>query len=180
MIFLERMQMKKVYATVAILLAGIFLAAISVAHAQWSAISSGYAVTTDHHGVDVPLGTLITAIAGTTNPNVASVTFLWHYPNETVAYEVNVPVWSNGSTYDGKLIYYANSSYIPDAIGDWGVQALFIGEGGTTKANHTDVVRIRATSFNTIPDVPIVGTAGAIAAMILGLGVFLHKRKRQF
>ena len=126
--------MKKVYATVAILLAGIFLAAISVANAQWSAISSGYAITTDYHGIDVPLGALVTATAGTTDANVTSVTFLWHYPdNETVAYEVNVPVWSNGSTYDGKLIYYANSSYIPDVLGDWGVQALFIGEGGTKK-----------------------------------------------
>ena len=173
--------MKKVYATVAILLAGIFLAAISVANAQWSAISSGYAITTDYHGIDVPLGALVTATAGTTDANVTSVTFLWHYPdNETVAYEVNTQVWSNGSTYDGKLIYYANSSYIPDVLGDWGVQALFIGEGGTKKANHNDVIRIRSTSLNTIPDVPIVGTAGAIVAMLLGLGLFLHKRKRQF
>jgi hypothetical protein len=171
--------MKIAYAMIAILFAGMFLAIPSVAHAQWSAINSGYAITTDYHGKAVPIGTLVTATAGTTDAEVKSVTFLWHYPdNETVAYEVNVQVWSNGSTYDGKLIYYATSSYIPDVLGDWGVQALFIGEGGTKKANHDDVVRIRATSFNTIPDLPVVGTAGAIATMLLGLGMFLHKKKK--
>jgi hypothetical protein len=170
--------MKIAYAVMVALLVGIF-SATSVAHAQWSAISSGYAVTTDYHGENVPLGVLVTALAGTTDANIDNVTFLWKYPNATVAYtEANVPVWSNGSTYDGKLIYYATSSYTPDVLGDWGVQALFIGENGQTKANHDDVVMIRATSINTIPDLPVVGTAGAVMAMLIGLGLFLHKKKK--
>jgi len=173
--------MKIVYVTVAILLVGILFAVTSIVHAQWDAINSGYAVTTDYHGIEVPPGTLVTAIAGTTDPEVKNVTFLWKYPdNETVVYEVNVQVWTNGSTYDGEIIYYANSSYTPDAIGDWGVQALFIGENGKQKANHDDVVMIRSTSFNTIPDLPVVGTAGAITTMLLGLGLFLRKKKKQF
>jgi len=162
-----------------ILLAGIFLVAASVAHAQWDAINSGYAVTTDYHGIEVPPGTLVTATAGTTDANVQNVTFLWKYPNETIAYtKADVQVWSNGSTYDGKLIYYAKSSYTPDVLGDWGVQAFFIGNDGKTKAGIDDVIQIRATSFNVIPDLPVVGTAGAITAMILGLGFFLHKKKK--
>ena len=40
------------------------------------------------------------------------------------------------------------------------------------------MVKIRATSFNTIPDLPVVGTAGAIATMLLGLGMFLYKKKK--
>lgn len=151
----------------------------NMAFAQWEAISSGYAITTDYHGMIVPPGALVTATAGTTNPNVVSVTFLWKDPTETVKYEINVVVWSNGSTYNGKTIYYANSSYTPDIIGDWGVQALFIGEGGTVKANHADVVRIRATSFNVIPDLPVIGTAGAATTMLLGLGLFLYLKRRQ-
>ncbi|MEM3697193.1 MAG: hypothetical protein QXQ94_06810 [Candidatus Bathyarchaeia archaeon] len=150
-----------------------------MAFAQWEAISSGYAVTTDYHGMIVPPGALVTATAGTTNPNITSVTFLWKDPNETVKYEINVAVWSNGSTYNGKLIYYANSSYMPDIVGDWGVQALFIGEGGTVKANHADVVRIRATSFNVVPDLPVIGTAGAATTMLLGLGLFMYLKKRR-
>jgi len=153
---------------------------VNVTFAQWDAISSGYAVTTDYHGKIVPPGTLVTAIAGTIDPNVISVTFLWKYPSsETVAYEINVPVWSNGSKYNEKTIYFANSSYIPNVIGDWGVQALFIGEGGTVKANHADVIKIRSTSLNVVPDLPVIGTAGAAATMILGFGVFLYRKKRQ-
>lgn len=169
--------MKKAYGIILILLV-IFLAAAGVVKAQWSAINSGYAVTTNYHGIEVPPGTLVTATAGTTDTNVKNVTFLWKSPDKTVAYEEDVPVTSNGSTYEGKPIYYAQSSYRPDVLGDWGVQALFIGEGGTQKANHDDVVKIRATSFNTIPDLPVVGTAGALVSMLFGLGLFLHKKKQ--
>jgi hypothetical protein len=170
--------MKIAHAMVVALLVGIF-SATSVAYAQWSAISSGYAVTTDYHGEEVPLGALVTALAGTTDADIDNVTFLWKYPDENVVYtEANVPVWSNGSTYDGKLIYYATSSYTPDVLGDWGVQALFIGEDGKTKADHDDVVMIKATSINTIPDLPVVGTAGALMTMLLGLSLLLHKKKK--
>jgi hypothetical protein len=151
---------------------------VNVASAQWDAINSGYAVTTDYHGQIVPPGTLVTAIAGTTDQNVINVTFLWKYPNETVVYETNVPVSPNGSQYDGKLIYYAISSYTPKVVGDWGVQAIFIGEGGTIKANHTDVIQIRATSWYVTPDLPVVGTAGAAVIMIFGFGVFLYNKKK--
>jgi len=41
--------------------------------------------------------------------------------------------------------------------------------------NETGIEKIRAVSFNTIPDIPVAGTAGAV--MLLGLGVFLHKKK---
>jgi hypothetical protein len=173
--------MKISYTIIAVLLVGILLAVANVAYAQWDAINSGYAITTDYHGVEVPPGTLVTATAGTTDPDVQNVTFLWKYPNETVVYtEVNVPVQSNGSMWDGKLIYYANSSYIPDVLGDWGVQALFIGKEGKTKANHNDVIMIRATSFNVVPDFPLIGTAGALTSMLLSFGLFLHKKKRLY
>jgi hypothetical protein len=177
----EKHLMKAVVRATLTLIVTLFLSLmVNVSSAQWDAINSGYAVTTDYHGKIVPLGTLVTAIAGTTDPNVASITFLWKHPSsETVAYEINVPVWSNGSEYNGKTIYYANSSYTPNVIGDWGVQALFIGEGGKVKANHADVIKIRATSFNVVPDLPVIGTAGAAATMILGFGVFLYRKKRQ-
>jgi len=152
---------------------------VNLACAQWDALNSGYAVTTDCHGIEVPPGTLVTATAGTTDTDVENVTFLWKYPNETIAYtEANVPVQSNGSMWDGKLIYYAHSLYMPDVLGDWGVQALFIGKDGRTKANYNDVIMIRATSINVVPDFPVVGTAGALVSMLLGLTLFLHKRKR--
>ena len=163
----------------AILAMILVILGINLAIAQWSAISSGYAVTTDYHGKEVPPGTLVTATAGTTDADVENVTFLWKDPDENIVNtEANVLVWSNGTTYDGKLIYYAQSSYTPDIIGDWGVQALFIEKDGKPKANHKDVVMIRATSFNVIPNIPIIGTAGAMISMLLGLSLFLLKRSK--
>ena len=37
---------------------------------------------------------------------------------------------------------------------------------------------IKATSLNVIPDFPVVGTAGALVVMLLGLNLFM-RRKRQ-
>jgi hypothetical protein len=169
--------MKKAYAII-VILSAIFITAVGVANAQWSAISSGYAVTTDYHGTDAPLGTVVTAIAGTTNTDVVNVTFLWKCNDVIQFRDENKPVRSNGTTYNGKLIYYANSSYRLDAIGDWGVQALFIGNSGTTKVDYPNVIKVRATSVNAVPDLPVVGTAGALVTMLFGLGLFLHKKRQ--
>lgn len=170
------MKVSNTMIVVVALLMGMLLASVSITYAQWNALASGYAVTTDCHGVDVLPGTLVTAIAGTTDSNVEKVTFLWKYPNKTVAFEETKPVYTNGTTYKGKTVYYANSSYIPDVAGDWGVQALFIGAGGKEKAKHEDVIKIRATSFNVVPDFPVVGVAGALAVMILSLYFFTRKK----
>jgi len=176
--FLERIQMKIGYAIVVVLLVGISFGVANVAYGQLDATRIVYSVTTDYHGIDVPIGTLVTATAGTTDTDVQNVTFLWLYPNETVAHtDANVQVWSNGSTFDGELIFFAQSSYRPDVLGDWGVIAFFIGEGGRTKHDIDDVIRIRATSFYLIPDLPTVGTAGAAATMLLGLGLYIRKKK---
>jgi len=151
---------------------------VNAVHAQWSALNSGYAVTTDYHGKEVMPGMPVTATAGTTDTNVKRVTFLWKDPDKSIVYVETVDVWQNGSQWDGKIIYYAQSSYEPNVRGDWGVQALFIGEGGTKKAQVEDTIMIRGTSFLVIPDFPVVGTVGALMAMILGLSLFAHKKRK--
>jgi len=152
--------------------------------AQWSTLNSGYAVTTNYHGKEVPPGALVTATAGTTNTNVKNVTFKWKYPNGTVAFiDENITVWSNGTKWTNSsgsyLIYYAQSQHTLDVFGDWGVQAFFVGNGGRTKANIECTIKIRATSFNVIPNIPILGTAGATMIMIISFGLFLKKKKKQ-
>ena len=153
---------------------------VQIASAQWSALNSGYAVTTDYHGKNAPLGAVVTATAGTTNPMVKNVTFIWKC-NETEQFrEENIPVESNGTKWpnsSGDLIYYAQSQHRIEVYGDWGVQAFFIGEDGTAKAGVNCTLQIRATSFNVIPIAPVLGTVGAAMAMIISFGVFL-KRKR--
>lgn len=158
------------------------LASISVVYAPWQTLGTGYAITTDHHGVDVLPGTPVTATAGTLDPDVVNVTFRWHMPNETVRWEVTKPVAPNGTWgewNDGTpaLILYANDSQILDVIGDWGVQAFFRDEKGTDRAGLTDVIKIRAESFNVIPEVPL-GTIAVTLSMLAALGIFALKRKR--
>ena len=82
--------------------------------------------------------------------------------------------WNNGTW---KLIKYAHSTQIPDVLGDWGVQAFFQDSTGRERSGLDDVIKIRATSFNVVPEIPIVGTAGAIATMLFGFWLYTKRRK---
>jgi len=182
-------EMKLQFLVVAMLFAILLVFAnINIAQAQWSAITSGYAVTTNWHGEDVPLGQLVTATAGTTDPSVKSVEFRWLYPNGTEAWNVrnftlltspypppNVPQevinYQNSST-----IWYTQNAQTPDEVGNWTVQTIFH-DTGRIRGQYSDIVRIRATSFFAIPEVPF-GTVAILLSTFAVLGVYLIKRKR--
>jgi len=192
---------------VAMLLASLLiLASVSIAEAQWDALSSGYAVTTNYHGKIVPIGLLVTAIAGTNDSTVKTVEFIWHFPNGTVCADIpGIPVfgpyktpkvppgvpeeivdWAglrDGSGDPGHFpqvdVWYANNTQRPDVIGDWGVQAVF--HDGVLSAHHirgknSDTVAIRATSFNTVPEVPF-GTIAILLGWFGVLGIFALRKK---
>ena len=165
----------------------------------WSALGSGYAVTTDYQGMLVFVPENVTATAGTTEhpeangdlggrvpqfPDVTQVRFRWMPPNGS-----GVPEWltglitleDSGENYtdkDGEFwdIYTANDTQTIEVIGDWGVQAWFYDENGTLR-NQTGIEKIRATSFEAIPDVPY-GTIAAFLAMFGALTIFAIKKKR--
>jgi hypothetical protein len=147
-------------------------------------LSSGYYITTNYHGQEVPMGTLIIATAYTTDTRVDAVTFIWRQPDSSEAFrDSDVPVVSNGTTFNGNAVYKATSSYTPLIVdGDWGVQAIFLGDGGKTVLglDVDDVIKIKATSFNTffvVPEFPIAGTAGSLLAMLAGFGYYIRSRK---
>ncbi|MCK4933932.1 hypothetical protein KAS06_04605, partial [Candidatus Bathyarchaeota archaeon] len=75
-----------------------FLVFVNVVYAPWSTLGTGYAITSDYHGIDVFPGIPITITAGTLDPSVTQVTFRWHMPNDTARWEVTVPVSPNGTT----------------------------------------------------------------------------------
>ena len=183
------------YYMVLFLSASILLSlSFNLACAQWSAINSGYAVTTNWHGKEVPLGQSVTAWAGTTNSSVYQVEFKWKNETGHVIYDVIVTDIVNYITPDyppdapqeikewatnnpNITIFYANNTQIPNSYGEWSVQVFFYAPGGHLMGNGTDIIKIKATSFNVIPDIPILGTAGALTAMLLGLGFFLHRNR---
>jgi hypothetical protein len=125
-----------------------------------------YLVTSNYHGVDTPLGADVTVTATTNDPTITQVTFLWKDAAKNLRFTDVVPV------VDGT----AQSTHQPDSVGDWGVQALFQGPDGTTKEGVDLVMGIRATSFFVIPEIPLLGTAGASVAMILGLAYMMKRR----
>jgi hypothetical protein len=127
-----------------------------------------YEATSNYHGIDTPLYANVIVTASTTDPSIFQVTFLWKDAAENIMFTDVVPI-SGGS---------AQSTHQPDSIGDWGVQTFFQGPDGKTKEGVELVIKTRATSFNVIPEIPLIGTAGASIAMIGGLA-FKLKRKNQ-
>jgi len=175
----------------------LFLANANIAQAQWPAMSSGYAVTTNWHGIDVPIGEDILAIAGTTDDAVDNVTFKWLDPGGTVRREFDVdisigyetPIVPSGVPQDiadwadnnqGIIVYYAQDTYEdPDMIGDWAVQAYFNDEDDpikTLRGKNSDIIAIRATSFNVVPEVPF-GTIVISLSMFGTLSAFILKKR---
>lgn len=139
-------------------------------------LSSGYAVTSNYHGKDVPPGANVVVTAMTTDWRVDKVTFIWKNAAGQTVFTETKPVFTNGTKFNNKLVRYAISTYSPNTMGDWGVQAKFLDAYSFCRCTCTVRLATRATSFNVIPEVPIIGTAGASIAMLAG---FTYKVKRK-
>jgi len=170
---------KKLIGLMTALILFILLPAV---HAPLSTLGTGYAVDSDYHGVDVIIGNPVNVTAYTLDTTIYKVTFKWNAPNGTEGVWIDTfpllndgtGTWNNGTT---ATIRYAYSIHNPDSIGDWGVKVLFQGPGGKTKENLDEVVQIRATSFNAVPEVPL-GTIMILIAMFGALGVLAMRKRR--
>jgi hypothetical protein len=140
-------------------------------------LSSGYAVTSNYHGVNAPIGANVIVTAKTTDSKAAYVQFIWKDPAGHIIWQENVTLSRNGETYKGKAVYSAQSTHQPTIIGDWGVQAKFFTSNHNQCGYIVDTrLATRATSFNVVPELPIIGTAGAAVAMVFGLMLFKRKQ----
>jgi len=155
----------------------------SAVYAPWTTLGTGYAITSNVHGIDILPGTPVTVTAGTLDNRVVNVTFRWHRPNESVAWEDVVNVWTNGTMGQWNngtwaLIRYAQDTHVPDEVGEWGVQAFFQDSEGRDRAGLEDVIKIKATSFNAVPEIPL-GTIAAAATMFVAFGLFIIVKKKR-
>jgi hypothetical protein len=178
--------MKTKFPIITLLLVTLFIASVN---APLATLNSGYAIWTNYHGIDIPPGTEVTATAGTTEhpdssahnklPNVTAVRFRWMPPGlPDFNSSLKTLTW-NGTLHDGVWpIYTANDTQALDVIGDWGVQAWFYDSEGNLR-NQTGVTKIRAVSVNVTPEIPVAGTAGAVAVMLLVLGLYWHIKKKR-
>jgi hypothetical protein len=152
-------------------------------------LNDGYEIITNYQGVDSALGTPVTATAMSVDPKVMQVTFLWKDPaGGTVFTDVVHPVYTNGTLGSGNVkgtpytdvpVRFAEATNSPNAIGDWGVQALFQDSLGKTIEGVENVVSVRARSFNVIPEVPILGTLGVSIAMLAGFAYTMKPKPQK-
>jgi len=120
----------------------------------------------------VIIGNPVTATAETDNRRVTHIIFIWVNPYGVIKKIETVSV-------SGDNWKTAQSTYQPDKLGKWVVFALFVNANScrwlyAMRWNCFEVTGITQQ----IPDFPVVGTAGAMTTMLLGLGLFLN-RKRQ-
>ena len=126
---------------------------------------------------NVIVGQEITAIAETDNNFVTHVTFVWVKPFEEIKIE-RVQVYSENG------LKKAKSTYTPNKTGYGWVFALFENRN-TGSCRCGWLYAMRWTCFKVvkipqqIPDYPVVGTAGAMATMFMGLGLFLNKKRQK-
>ena len=166
---------------VALLLSSTLVLSANATSLTEGDLSIGYAVVNNYDGVTVPMGANVVVDAMTTDARVNYVNFTWVNPADQAVFSEIVAVSSNGTTYapNGKTIYYASSDYNPTAQGEWTVIVSFYDELHICYYVFYPTLDMRATTFNVIPEVPLLGTAGVSVAMLLGLGIFKVKRKQQ-
>ncbi len=160
----EKDMRRIVLLTSTVLLTLFALASIACAE---SGPKYNYDATNNYHGIDVPLGATVVVTATTDDPGVIEVLFIWRNAAKVQQWNETIPI-VNGQ---------AQSSGQPNSLGDWGVQTLFLGPDGKTREQVDFVVQIKATSFNVVPEVPILGTAGIAGAMALGWIVKTKRKK---
>ena len=146
-----------------------------------SSWNSGYSMTTNYQGITVPIGTEVTAYAGTVRPSseVDRVVFRWLRPNGSPAWiSLALPLDQDGGTWDGHPIRYAENKLTINEVGNWGVQAIFYKDSipVITFPPNNELEAIRAASFFAVPEVPL-GTITATLTMITTLAVIAVRKK---
>lgn len=108
--------------------------------------------------------------ATTDDPTVTTVVFTWYYPG------VNGQVFSK-QAIAGQFTFVA--SIIPDQFGEWYLTIDFLAGDGTPKNAYNHLETITEQGYippPVVPEIPLLGTVGAVVAMLLGF-TFYAKRK---
>jgi hypothetical protein len=109
-----------------------------------------------------------TVTATTNNLNVGKVNITWINPAGQTVFNETVTATTVG---ENKV---ATSTFTPNALGDWTVLAEFKDARNYIAFTYSNTVKTR-TTFNVVPEVPLLGTAGVAIAMVAGL-VFYKKK----
>ncbi|MGD6808979.1 MAG: hypothetical protein ACQCN3_04700 [Candidatus Bathyarchaeia archaeon] len=151
-----------------------FALLVSVSATAFAAYSYNVQVTSPV-GQIMP-GDTVTLVAISDDPApVSKVTFQWFEPT---VYDPSTGVASGPAAYtetdttpgDG-----FTSSNVVNTAGEWYVLATFYPITDTDPAPPVEVTKLTVVIFNVVPELPLLGTAGAAVAMVGGL-VYFKKR----
>jgi len=153
----------------------------------WSAIDSGYAITTNYFGQEVvpPLDPPLEAKVGVLTElfnslDVYEVRVDLRDPDDNVVDSATIAAaaFLDGTSPQGAPIKYAWTGPLEPAtwvVGDYSVKAYFFAEDGKELANTEDLTAMRATTVMVVPEVPI-GTLTILLTMLASLAIFARKR----
>lgn len=114
---------------------------------------------------NVPLGTNV-IITAHTDEGFADATFTWKNQAGVVKLEETIPFTGNPKT--------AVSDFVVNDGGIWTVSVY--SNNGKLIGTFEYTVKF---GFNVIPELPIIGTAGASIAMLSGLAYKMHKKNQK-
>lgn len=186
--------MKKI-GLVAVLAVLTLIATTTIVQADpWSAVDSGYAVSTNYHGQEIDITSPPTDLFAKVGIRT-SVLAKFGLTLDYVYVELRDP---NGDVVDddivgdqpgelnlsppyspkGNEIWYGETDHLAPStwvIGDYSVKAYFYAPGGKEIANTDDLVAMRATTVMVVPEVPI-GTLSILLTMLASLAIFARKK----
>jgi len=169
----------------------LFIIPVIVLADPWSAINSGYGVTTNHHGEEIvppgdpPLAAKVGLLTekflfenGTTRLINVTVDLRDPYENVVDTQTVYPEDFGPGTSPNGQDMNFTwTDPFEPDTwtVGHYSVKAYFYLKGGQGLANAEDLDAMRATTVMSVPEAPI-GTLTILLTMIAGLAIFARKR----
>jgi len=151
----------------------------------WSAIDSGYAITTNHFGEEIvpppvpPLRVKVGVLKEIFDSlGITEVRVDLRDPDGNVVDSDTVSAFLDGTSPHGAPVKYAWTGPLEPAtwvVGDYSVKAYFFAGAGKNLAHTEDLTAMRATTVMVVPEVPI-GTLTILLTMLASLAIFARKR----
>jgi hypothetical protein len=135
-----------------------------------------------------PVGTSMQSVAETDDPSVVSVTFAWYNPSGSLVYtDVVTTSYPPQAGWSYPYNFYS-PVVVPNVSGTWRLYITFTLSSGAT-VTHVEYVgigvggndppEIPTPPPSVVPEVPVLGTFGAVIAMLLAIGLFIRLKRSQ-
>ena len=145
-------------------------------------LDEGYLISS--YQADEENSEAVTIVAETTDKRVEVIKFTWFAPDGSLTRMTpKIPVKESKSKYVNETgtyaVYFAEDEFRTDFPGYLRVVAIFQDEGETTLQAQNHKIAVRVNLLNVVPEIQLAGTAGSVGMMLLGLGLYIRKRRQK-